>query len=316
MGGRPWRPLLLGAPMGLGALGVGFAAQALLPTSNGLSGPLLEAMLQAPPQHAAPRSKARDDLQGLAAQRNAQRGLQEPARGPVPQIDIRVAVGQQLESVDLSASGPWWLRSRDGTVLQRGRAGERIAVAAADAQPTELWLETQPGEAVVLNGRSYAGRLRILKPGDGLLVVNHVPLETYVASVVGGEMPSSWDLEALKAQAVAARSYALAQMARTTDSHWHLGDGQRWQVYRGLESVTARTRQAAAETEGLILSYQGGIVESLYAANSQISNEAHGNLGASMSQEGAQGLARQGMRYTEILGHYYRGASLARLRLG
>jgi peptidoglycan hydrolase-like amidase len=105
-------------------------------------------------------------------------------------------------------------------------------------------------------------------------------------------------------------------MARPASQHWHLGNTTRWQAYRGLASSTARTRQAAADTTGLILSYQGGIVESLYAANSRISTEAHGHLGASMSQEGAQALASAGQRYNEILGHYYRGASLARLRLG
>ena len=66
----------------------------------------------------------------------------------------------------------------------------------------------------------------------------------------------------------------------------------------------------------MILSYQGGIVESLYAATHQISQEAHGHLGASMSQHGAQDLALQGLRYNEILGRYYQGASLARLQAG
>ena len=54
-------------------------------------------------------------------------------------------------------------------------------------------------------------------------------------------------------------------------------------------------------------------MESLYAANSSISAEAHGHLGASMSQEGAQQLAQTGLEFNEILGSYYRGASLARL---
>ena len=303
--------------MGIGALGVGFAAQGLMPSgSSGLSGPLLEAMLQPPPQHQAPRANARDDLQGLAAERNAERGLQEPARGVVPELDIRVAIAQQAAQVELSATGPWWLRLRDGRVLRRGQAGERLNIAQNDDLPSEVWLETTADQAVQCNGRRYAGRLRILNPGDGLLVVNHLPLERYVASVVGAEMPSSWNLEALKAQAIAARSYALAHMARPASPHWHLGDSTRWQAYGGLDSVTSRTEQAAADTVGLILSYQGGIVESLYAANSQISWEAHGQLGASMSQEGAQALASRGLRFGEILGHYYRGAALARLRQG
>ena len=169
---------------------------------------------------------------------------------------------------------------------------------------------------MLVNGQAYAGRLRLVQQGKGLQVINHLPLEDYIASVVGSEMPSGWNLEALKAQAVAARSYALAHMARPPSQHWHLGNTTRWQAYRGLESVNGRTRAATAATAGLILSYQGGIVESLYASNSQISWEAHRNLGASMSQEGANSLANQGQPYPQILGHYYQGASLARLKIG
>ncbi|MFM2081289.1 MAG: hypothetical protein RLZZ219_1971 [Cyanobacteriota bacterium] len=289
-----------------------------MPGPATLSGPMLEAVLEAPPVHATPRSDARDDLRGVAAQRAGRGGvaLEEPARGTPLNLEIRVAVERQASRVELSSTGPWWLRQRDGAVLRSGAAGESLALGANDGLPAEVWLETQENQAVVLNGRPYAGRLRVLAQPDGLLVVNHLPLEQYIASVVGAEMPSSWDLEALKAQAVAARSYALAHMARPASSHWHLGDTTRWQAYRGLGSSNARSREAAAATAGLILSYQGGIVESLYAANSRISDEAHSHLGASMSQEGAQALASSGQRYNQILGHYYRGASLARLRLG
>ena len=306
--------------MGIGALGVGFVAQGLMPGSNNLSGPMLEAMLEVPPPHAAARANPRDDLQGVAAERSSgpagSMALQEPARGTPLNLEIRVALLNQGGKPRLGATGAWWLLSRDGTVLRQGRGGEGLDLAIEANLPAELWLETTANAAVLVNGQAYAGRLRLVREETGWQVVNHLPMEAYVASVVGAEMPSSWDLEALKAQAVAARSYALAQMARPASAHWHLGDTTRWQAYQGLASSTDRTRQAAADTAGLILSYQGGIVESLYAANSQISWEAHGNLGASMSQEGAQALASQGQRYNEILGHYYRGASLARLRQG
>ena len=312
------RSLLLGAPMGVGALGIGFMAQGLLPGQRGLSGPVLQAVLEAPPAHSAPRVHARDDLQGVQAQRAARGGasLAEPARGTPLNLEIRVAVEQQVQRVELGATGPWWLLRRDGSVIERRSAAQPFSIGLGDPLPPEVWIETTPGQSVLLNGRAYGGRLRVLADGGSLLVVNHLPLEQYVASVVGAEMPSSWDLEALKAQAVAARSYALAHMARPASAHWHLGDSTHWQAYRGQTSSTARTRRAAEETAGLILSYQGGIVESLYAANSQISWEAHGHLGASMSQEGAQALASRGQRYNQILGQYYRGASLARLRLG
>ena len=306
--------------MGLGALGIGFWAQAFMPGGTTVNGPLLEAMLASPPPHSTPNGSARDDLRGVAAERRggspSSLALAEPERGQPINLEIRVALARDASELQLSATGPWWLRQRDGTVLRQGGAGERIPISSGAAPLPELWLETTAGEAVLLNGAAYAGRLRVLQQAGGLLAVNHLPLETYVASVVGAEMPSSWNLEALKAQAVAARSYALAHMARPASQHWHLGNTTRWQAYRGLASSTERTRQAAADTTGLILSYQGGIVESLYAATREISLEAHGHLGASMSQHGAQELASRGQRYNDILGQYYRGASLARLRQG
>ena len=306
--------------MGLGALGVGFWMQGLVPGSSNLNGPLLQAMLEAPPPAATSQASAADSLRGLEAERARERRrgfeLAEPARGRPLNLEIRVALERAVPSVRLSASGPWWLRGVDGRVLRQGSAGQSIELVSGGLDASELWLESAAGAAVSLDGRPYEGRLRLIQQADGLLVVNHLPLEAYVASVVGAEMPSSWDSEALKAQAVAARSYALAHMARPASRHWHLGDTTRWQAYRGLNSLSSRTRQAARATDGLILSYQGGIVESLYAANSQISWEAHSQLGASMSQQGAQALAARGLRYGQILARYYPGASLARLRQG
>ena len=112
-----------------------------------------------------------------------------------------------------------------------------------------------------------------------------------MASVVGAEMPSSWHGEALKAQAVAARSYAIAPLARPATSAYQLGDTTRWQVFAGEKSTTPASRSATRETRGIIRSYSGGILESPYASNAQVSAEAHGHLGASMSQSGHSNLS-------------------------
>ena len=148
---------------------------------------------------------------------------------------------------------------------------------------------------------------------DWFLVIS-LDLETYVASVVGAEMPRQWHQEALKAQAVAARSYAMAHLARPASTTYHLGDTTRWQVFSGKTSTTSASRSATCETRGIILSYGGGIVESLYASNAEVSAEAHGHLGDSMSQTWAQHIASQGLPFNAILGRSYAGASLARLK--
>jgi len=319
---------MLAGPMAVVAVAVGFAAQGLAPRPYGAAqGELLDALIDTPPP-AQDTTTAAEQLRRLEARRatpqatatatatsTASLGLAEPEAGPGVDLEIRVALLGAGTNPDLSASGAWQVVSRDGQLLQQGGAGSSVNLSELWLQGPEAWLQTS-GSSVLVNGLPYGGRLRLIPESGGLRVVNHVGLETYIGAVVGAEMPSSWSLEALRAQAVAARSYALAHMARPANRHWHLGDTTRWQAYKGLSSSNERTRQAAASTAGMILSYQGAIVESLYAANRQISLEAHGHLGASMSQHGAQDLAMQGYRYNQILGHYYQGASLARLKAG
>jgi stage II sporulation protein D len=311
------------------ALGMGFAAQGLVPRPHAIShGALLDTLMEVPPSSAMDTAMASDQLRQLQAQRGqpvpeaaaaAPAGqataLVEPAAAAPVDLEIRVALLAAGEAPRLSANGPWQLVSQQGAVLQQGGPGEPVQLAGLWAAGPEAWLQTS-GSAVQVNGSPYAGRLRLIRDGSGLRVINHLSLERYITSVVGAEMPSSWSMEALRAQAVAARSYALAHMARPANPHWHLGDTTRWQAYRGLASVNGRTQEAVASTAGLILSYQGAIVESLYAATTQITIEAHGHLGASMSQHGAQELAQRGYTYNQILGHYYQGASLARLKAG
>lgn len=311
------------------ALGMGFAAQGLLPRPHAIShSALLDTLMEVPPSSAADTAIASDQLRQLQAQRGqavpeaaaaAPAGqataLVEPAAAAPVDLEIRVALLGAGETPTLSANAPWQLVSLQGAVLQQGGAGETVQLSGLWAAGPEAWLQTR-GSAVLVNGSPYSGRLRLIREGSGLRVINHLSLERYITSVVGAEMPSSWSMEALRAQAVAARSYALAHMARPANPHWHLGDTTRWQAYRGQASVNGRTEEAAASTAGLILSYQGAIVESLYAATTQITIEAHGHLGASMSQHGAQELAQRGYTYNQILGHYYQGASLARLKAG
>jgi hypothetical protein len=326
-------PFMISAPLAALAVGAGIGAHALLrPGTSASKGALLDTLIASPkarPTQAAAAENLADPSPAdggltppnLRAQRaeappSAGGGLIEPQAGPSLNLEIRVALLKLPAYPDFGASGSWRLLDRDGRVLRQGSAAESPDPAASLAQEPEVWLETGANDHLSSAGHSYQGRFRILRSSNGLRVINHLPLESYVSSVVGGEMPTSWNREALRAQAVAARSYALAHMARPADDQWHLGDTTRWQNYEGLSTVTATTRDATSSTNGVILSYQGGIVESLYAATQQIVEEAHGSYGASMSQTGAQELAQQGLRYNEILGRYYQGASLARLQAG
>lgn len=170
------------------------------------------------------------------------------------------------------------------------------------------------GGWVHLNGIGYWGLVEIERLGQEWLAIHTVDLERYVASVVGAEMPSSWNPQALMAQAVAARSYALTHLIRPASPRFHLGDSTRWQAYRGASSRTAASRQATQSTRGIILSKDQDVVESLYAATRAIADDAHRHLGASMSQTDANALGERGLTYPEILAHFYPGTQLKALR--
>jgi peptidoglycan hydrolase-like amidase len=177
--------------------------------------------------------------------------------------------------------------------------------------PGVVFIQAANNGLVYLEDRWYRGRILLVSQGSSLMAVNYVDLEAYLYSVVGSEMHATAPSEALKAQAIAARSYALVHMIRPASPWYHLGNTQRWQVYKGIKSEYNTTQQAVNATAGQILSYRGGVVESLYAATDEIVSRAHGGRG--MSQIGAYELARQGYDHQEILGYYYPGVGLAQL---
>jgi len=223
---------------------------------------------------------------------------------------VRVALLSQSPPRAVDLSGQAECRFSNGEVVQQ----RTLKNLFADHRSNLVTCQSGQNGAVVVNERSYPETIYFLNRGDGWIAINQLSLERYVASVVGAEMPSHWNTEALKAQAVAARSYAVVHLVRPADSDFNLGDTTRWQAYGGLNSQSEPTAAATKATQGLVLSFQGGLVESLYASTSEIAAEAHSHLGASMSQHGAQNLAMKGLKFNEILSHYYVGASLARLK--
>lgn len=234
-------------------------------------------------------------------------GLWQAKETTTANPNVRVALFRQFPLKTLESKGSSRCHLKDGSALK--------SLDLANWAGGGVRCQSLGGDGIAVNGATYQGMIEVTRSENGWLAINQLELEHYVASVVGAEMPSHWNNEALKAQAVAARSYALVHLVRPAASRYHLGDTTRWQTYGGERTITRSTRQASAATLGEVLSFRGGLVESLYASTSQVSAEAHGHLGASMSQHGAQALAQQGKTYDQILGRYYKGASLARIKL-
>lgn len=113
----------------------------------------------------------------------------------------------------------------------------------------------------------YRGKIEV-KPGKrGLSVVNIVDLEDYVRGVLPSEMPSSFNIEALKAQAVAARTYAWMNRGRHRSLGYDLCDSTDCQVYLGALNEKASTSKAVAETEGLVIVYDGELIWAQYCSD-------------------------------------------------
>lgn len=116
---------------------------------------------------------------------------------------------------------------------------------------------------------SYYGNLEIRKEAEGLILINDVSLEKYLYSVVPSEMPASYGVEALKAQAVCARSYAYRQILANKLSEFgaHVNDSTSYQVYNN-QGEAAQAIQAVEETKGQIMTYQGEVIEAYYFSTS------------------------------------------------
>lgn len=115
----------------------------------------------------------------------------------------------------------------------------------------------------------YQGTLELVKEQDGLLLINELPLETYLEAVVPSEMPASYHMEALKAQAVCARTYACSQMeeGRLQGYGADVDDSVGFQVYAGA-SPQERTSRAVRETEGQVLIHDGELIQAYYFSTS------------------------------------------------
>jgi SpoIID/LytB domain protein len=123
-----------------------------------------------------------------------------------------------------------------------------------------------PAAPLTWNGRAYHGLLVVRRTGHTLSVVDSVALDDYVRGVVGGEMPDHWRIAALAAQAVAARSYAVATLK--PGKHFDLFSDTRSQVYGGVAYETPRTNEAVARTAGRVLTWNGQTATTFFFSTS------------------------------------------------
>lgn len=182
----------------------------------------------------------------------------------------------------------------------------------------------------------YRGHFQLINDGLGLTVINDVPLEKYIQGVVPSEMPSGWEHDAHKAQAIAARSYALANLGKRGKFGYDLKDTPEDQAYGGASAETVNTNDAVSETEGIVLIYDGKIIPAFYSASAGGRTRSSGQVwtkdlawlrsvpsyddgvkknghGVGMSQYGANNLAKKGYNAYQILKYFYANTKFAKI---
>lgn len=183
------------------------------------------------------------------------------------------------------------LRISCGGETEERYSAEALQIAPDDARFQKGNIRVEPlekdGEICVESIQrgygtpSYNGALELRTTAEGIILINELPLESYLCRVVPSEMPASYELEALKAQAVCARSYACRQMQSYAYPEYeaHVNDSTDFQVYNN-SPIQERSTRAVEETKGQVVRYQGQIVTTYYYSTScgkTTSTEAWGN---------------------------------------
>ena len=194
--------------------------------------------------------------------------------GHVAELRVRVLLAQGASSVTVGCATP--LTVTDGRRLTRTLPAGTYGVGPRLVLPVRKKGQGLSfGHFAVFNcarapltydGREYHGTLVLRSQGGGVSVVNGLSLDTYLRGVVPSESPSHWPVAALEAQAVAARSYAVAQLKPT--SWYDLVPTTADQVYGGVMAERPRSDHAVYATLGQVLTWDGQVARTYYSSSS------------------------------------------------
>jgi stage II sporulation protein D len=192
------------------------------------------------------------------------------ATGAAAQSTIRVALVDGARAVELRGS------EIDVSEVGSERPGWRTNLVRAQPAGTGLDVDGRRAAAFRLrsespirfNGREYPATLELVRSGDGLAVVNELPLEDYVAGVVRAEANEKWPLEMLRAQATVSRTYAAYHRQLSAGKAFHLVASTAHQQYAGRVPATSPAWSAVRDTAGEVLLWEGEVFPAFYHTES------------------------------------------------
>lgn len=190
---------------------------------------------------------------------------------PAWQPEVRVMILNEVR--DFSASGKnleWIPLSRDkpihpihGKVIIRSSNGN-IIIGKEDTGMRALSLKADD-EVIEINGIEFRGHMSVYYNTNGTLkLINHVGLEDYLTGIINLEISSGWHIEAVKAQAVVSRSYALYRKYHPKDPRYDMESTTLDQVYKGRHTEDKRARGAIINTWGIVIQHNKEVAETVY----------------------------------------------------
>ena len=175
-------------------------------------------------------------------------------------------------SIPLTIEGKFFSRKRIKGLTLKNEKNRKILYFDKNKQKKydlksnqKFQVSSSDGRGIWVGQKRFAGKLNLFVLDSEILVVNVLGIEKYLNSVVGSEMPTKWPIEALKAQAIASRTYALKQKGNNL---FDIDSTQKNQVYNGLESRTYKTIRAVKSTRSLVLTYNNKLINALFHSSS------------------------------------------------
>ncbi len=187
--------------------------------------------------------------------------------------EVRVKVFHDTATLHIEGRDIRLIDTYRNLYIYKNRGISYLIVSVADngimvnhaVYPARMVTVVFSGGMIRINGKLLRGHLEITNENNrDLIVVNQINLESYVAGLVNAEMPHNWPLEALKAQAVVARTYALWQKDKHLDQYYDMENGVMDQVYKGVDSENNRGWEAVNATRGQIITYDGKPILAMY----------------------------------------------------
>ena len=186
----------------------------------------------------------------------------------------------QIDKNNILNKGNYTVRVQSDNHVLDDKTGSKTQSTSLGSSFTFKRYQDSGTNRLKIGNYYYLGDMEVRLVGGNIELINHVHIETYLYGVVPYEMSDSWPLEAQKAQAVAARTYAMKK--KNNKNRYDVVDTTNDQVYRGYNSAYKNSIKAVNDTFGEVLKYNGGYAETFYSSSNGGMVEASGNLWGSL----------------------------------